>query len=200
MTLTFDVPAFPATPACVGAREVAERFCSPALRNHCLRSYVWAAAYGDRTGVRYDPELLFVGSLLHDIGLTPVFDSHLVGFDDASGHVADVFATGAGWAGARRARLVDVVLSHMWDTVDVTVYPEGFLLERSTSLDISGRYLDDFTADFQAEVLDRFPRLGIAAEFLACFRDQAERKPTSSPARAMRDGIAERILGNGLDR
>jgi hypothetical protein len=193
-------PAFPSEPACAGARAVAGRYYSVALLNHCLRSYVWAAAYGSRQGVPYDPELLYVGTLLHDIGLVPEFDSHVIGFDDASGHVADVFAAGAGWPEARRARLVKVVLSHMWDVVDVDVHPEGFLLERSTSMDISGRFLDDFPVGFRAEVLRRLPRAGIGVEFLECFRDQAERKPTSSPARAIQGGIAARILGNALDR
>ncbi|OLF10537.1 cyanamide hydratase [Actinophytocola xinjiangensis] len=195
-----ELPAFPRTPACAGAREVAEKYCSVALLNHCLRSYLWAAAHGSREGVPYDPELLYVGALLHDIGLVTEFDSHALGFDDVSGHVAYVFSAGAGWPEARRAQLVDVVLSHTWDVVDVDVHPEGFLLERSTSMDISGRYMDDFSAGFKAGVLDLLPRAGIAKEFLACFRDQADRKPASSPARALRDGLADGILGNALDR
>ena len=194
-----DLPEFPLTPACAGARAIAGKYCSVALLNHCLRSYVWAAAYGSRQGVPYDPELLYVGAMLHDIGLVPEFDSHTVGFDQASGHVAYVFATGAGWPEARQARLVDVVLSHMWDHVNVDDYPEGFLLERSTSTDISGRHMDDFSGEFKASVLRSLPRAGIAAEFLACFRDQADRKPASSPARSIKGGIAERILGNALD-
>jgi HD superfamily phosphodiesterase len=194
-----EFPAVPATPACAGARAVAEKYCSVALLNHCLRSHVWAAAYGSREGVPYDSELLYVGSLLHDIGLVPEFDSHVAGFDDASAQVAYVFATGAGWPQARRDRLVDLVLSHMWDAVDVDAHPEGFLLERSTSLDISGRHVDDFPAGFRAEVLRRLPRAGIAAEFLACLRDQAERKPASSAARSIQGGIVGRILGNPLD-
>ncbi len=198
--MSTELPRFPGTPACAGAREIAERYCSQALLHHCLRSYVWAAAYGTREGVPYEPELLYVGSLLHDIGLVPEFDSHTVGFDDASGHVAHVFATGAGWPPARRAALVDVVLSHTWDVVDIEAHPEGFLLERSTSMDISGRHMDDFTAEFKAEVVRRLPRMGIAEEFLACFRDQAERKPASSPARALHNGLAQGILGNALDR
>jgi hypothetical protein len=199
MTAGTELPGQPETPVCDRARVVAERFCSPALFNHCVRSYLWAAAYGTRHGIQFDPELLYVGSLLHDIGLMPAFDSHVVDFDEASGHVADVFATGAGWDPQRRARLVDVVLSHTWDVVDVDVHPEGFLLERSTSMDISGRHMDDFPAEFKAAVLQRLPRLGIAEEFLACFQDQARRKPNSSPARALHDGLAEGILNNGLD-
>lgn len=189
----------PDTPACATALEVATAYCSPALLNHCARSHAWAAAYGTARGIDFDPELLYVGALLHDIGLTPEFDSHTVGFEQAGGHVAWVFAAGAGWPAARRQRLADMIIAHMASEVDVSTDPEGHLLERSTSLDISGRHIDDFTAAFRAEVLERHPRLGIAEEFLGCFRDQAERKPTSSAAGAVRGGIAERVLTNRLD-
>ncbi|MFF9913833.1 HD domain-containing protein [Streptomyces sp. NPDC013457] len=197
--MTPDMIKTPDTPACATALEVATAYCSPALLNHSVRAHVWAAAYGAAQGIDFDPELLYVASLLHDIGLTPEFDSHTVGFDHAGGHVAWVFAAGAGWPAARRQRLADVIVAHMANDVDVQADPEGFLLERSTSLDISGRYTDDFSAAFKAEVLARHPRLGIAEEFLGCFRDQAERKPTSSAAASIRAGIAERVLANALD-
>ncbi|WP_329117577.1 HD domain-containing protein [Streptomyces sp. NBC_01353] len=197
--MTFDAIKMPDTPACATALEVATAYCSPALLNHSIRAYVWAAAYGTEQGIDFDPELLYVAAMFHDIALMPEFDSHTVGFDDASGHVAWVFAAGAGWPVARRQRLVEAVVAHMLDEVDVTADPEGFLLERSTSLDISGRYMDDFSDAFKAEVLEAYPRLGIAEEFLGCFRDQAERKPESSAAAAIRNDIAERILTNGLD-
>ncbi|MDT4915892.1 MAG: hypothetical protein QOH89_592, partial [Pseudonocardiales bacterium] len=45
-----------------------------------------------------------------------------------------------------------------------------------------------------------YPRLDLAERFTACFRDQAERKPDSSAAAAVRSGIAERLAGNLLDR
>ncbi|MBT2440921.1 cyanamide hydratase [Streptomyces sp. ISL-36] len=198
--MTFDAMKTPDTPACATALEVATAYCSPALLNHSVRAYVWAAAHGTAAGIDFDPELLYVGAMFHDIALVPEFDSHTVGFDDASGAVAWVFGAGAGWPVARRQRLVEVVIAHMLDEVDVNVDPEGYLLERSTSLDISGRYMDDFSPAFKAEVLERYPRLGIAEEFLGCFRDQAERKPKSSAADAMRNNIAERILSNQLDR
>ncbi|MEU6882037.1 HD domain-containing protein [Streptomyces sp. NPDC046712] len=198
--MTFDAIKMPDTAACTTALEVATAYCSPALLNHSIRAYIWAAAYGTEQGIDFDPELLYVGAMFHDIALMPEFDSHTVGFDEASGHVAWVFGAGAGWPVARRQRLVEVVVAHMLDEVDVHADPEGFLLERSTSLDISGRYMDDFSAAFKAEVLELHPRLGIADEFLGCFRDQAERKPESSAAAAMRNNIAERILTNQLDR
>lgn len=87
----------------------------------------------------------------------------------------------------------------MGDEVDVAMDPEAHLLAFSTSLDISGRRPDALPADFRTEVLARHPRLGLGEEFLACFRDQAERKPDSSAATAVRQGIAGLISANPLD-
>jgi hypothetical protein len=41
--------------------------------------------------------------MFHDISLVPEFDSHTVAFEEASGHVARVFA--ADWPSERRDRL-----------------------------------------------------------------------------------------------
>lgn len=179
---------------------VAARFYSPALFNHCVRSYLWAREFARTTGLAVDDELLYVGSMLHDIALSAELDAHTIGFDDASGHVAWILGTGLSWPEDRRGRLVEVVLAHMRDDVDAGRDPEGYVLERSTSWDISGRHQDDLPADFVAGVLDAWPRIGIAEEFLACFEDQGRRKPDSSAAAALRDGIAERIRTNLLDR
>ncbi|OQR66035.1 cyanamide hydratase [Streptomyces maremycinicus] len=194
------LPAVPETAACAAALEVATAYCSPALLNHSVRSYVWASAYAAQRGIEHDAELLYVAALLHDIGLVAAFDSHTVDFDVAGGHVAWVFAAGAGWPAERRQRLSEVIVRHMWDAVDVREDPEGHLLERATGVDISGRNLEDFTTGFQAEVLARYPRAGLSDEFLASFHDQAARKPQSSPAVSVRGGLAERVRANPLDR
>lgn len=87
----------------------------------------------------------------------------------------------------------------MWDEVGVAMAPEAHLLVFSTSLDISGRRPDALPAELRTEVLARHPRLGLGEEFLASFRDQAARKPDSSPAAAVAQGIAARIAATPLD-
>ncbi|MEV4182375.1 HD domain-containing protein, partial [Streptosporangium canum] len=189
----------PDTSATRGALEVATAYCSPALLNHSVRAYLWAAAYAGMNGIAFDAELLYVSSMLHDIGLVKEFDSHTVPFEEAGGHLAWVFAAGAGWPVERRVRASEVIVRHMWDKVDLAADPEGHLLELSTALDISGRRPEDFPAGLRAEVLERYPRLGIGEEFIACFRDQAGRKPDSPAAAFVRGGVADRIRANALD-
>ena len=88
----------------------------------------------------------------------------------------------------------------MWDAVDVAEDPEGHLLELSTGMDISGRRTEDIPAGLRADVLARYPRLGLAEEFVACFRDQAARKPQSLAAKLVGRGFAARVAANPLDR
>jgi HD superfamily phosphodiesterase len=189
----------PGTAASSAASEVASAYLSPALLSHSHRVYVWAATYGTQQGIQYDAELLFAAAMFHDISLVPEFDSHTVSFEEASGHVARVFATGAGWPSERRERLGEVIVRHMWPDVDAADDPEGHLLSRAAAVDIVGKNLDDFTPAFRAEVLQHHPRLDLTPEFLTCFQSQADRKPTSSAARAIRSGLTTRIAVNPLD-
>jgi HD superfamily phosphodiesterase len=181
------------------ALEVATAYQSPALLHHCLRAYAWAAARGAAEGVPFDPELLYVAALLHDIGLAPVFDSHTVAFEEAGGHVARVFAAGAGWPAGRRERLSDVIVRHMQQDIEVSADAEGYLLSRATATEIIGRGAEDYPAAFRAEVLARHPRLDLSEQFLGCFEAQAARKPGSSAAGAVRSGLAGRMAANPLD-
>ncbi|WP_299957420.1 HD domain-containing protein [uncultured Modestobacter sp.] len=198
--LRVDLDALvPDSPAAALAREVAARFCSPALLAHSCRSYLWAAQYGRARGIAFDAELLYVAAMLHDIGLVPVFDSATVPFEEAGGAVAWVFAAGAGWDAERRDRVAGVIVAHMAEQVDVATDPEGHLLELATGLDVSGRRPDDWPAAFRTEVLARYPRQGLAEEFLGCFTEQARRKPASLAGRFVAGGFAERVRANPLD-
>ncbi|MEV4162483.1 HD domain-containing protein [Nonomuraea dietziae] len=189
----------PDTSACRASLEVATAFHSPALLNHSVRAYLWAAHYARRKGIHFDAELLYVAAMLHDLGLAEAFDNHSLPFEEAGGHVAWVFGAGAGWPVERRRRAAEVIVRHMWDEVDVRDDPEGHLLELSTAMDISGRDTDAIPGDLREEVLSRYPRLGLAEEFVACFESQAARKPGSLAASFVRSGFAARVAANPLD-
>lgn len=190
----------PDTPACRAALEVATAYATPALLNHSVRSYLWAAGYAVNRGIQFDAELLYVSALLHDISLVPAFDNFSLPFEEAGGHLAWVFGAAAGWPVERRQRAADVIIRHMWDNVDVTTDPEGHLLELSTGMDTSGRQTNDIPADLRAEVLERYPRLGFLEEMIGYFEDQGARKPQCLAAKFVGSGFANRVRANPLDR
>jgi hypothetical protein len=190
----------PRTPAAVGAREVAAEFCSPALLNHSERSYAFAVGFASVLDLGYDSELLYVSALLHDLGLTEAFDNHRIAFETAGGYAAWALTAGAGWPTDRRRRAVEVIERHMWPSVDPAMDPEGHLLEIATGLDISGARPDVLPRSFLDEVLARYPRLDLGAEFTACLVDQAARKPDTAAARLVAGGLAEKLRDHPLER
>jgi hypothetical protein len=190
---------FPQTPAATAALSVATRFYKPALLNHCVRSYLWGAMYASAHGIAFDDELLYVSALFHDIGLTDVFDSHRVAFEEAGGHLAWVFGVAAGWPDDRAARATEIIVLHMRKDVSATADPESHILQVATSWEVVGRRPEEFPAEARAEILARYPREGFGSEFLACFEEQAIRKPGSTAAASIANNGAARIRANPLD-
>jgi hypothetical protein len=137
--------------------------------------------------------------MLHDVGLTRPFDAHEMPFEEAGGQVAWVFGAAAGWSESRCTRVAEVIERHMWPSVDPIDDVEGHLLEVATGIDISGRGLDLIPAHLQAEVVSRWPRMGLAAEFSECLRGQGDRKPTSRAADLIRGGLAEALRAHPLE-
>ena len=190
---------FPQTPAAAAALSVATSFYSPALLNHCVRSYLWGTMYGAAHGIAFDDELYYVSSLLHDIGLTEAFDSHTLAFEEAGGDLAWVFGVAAGWPADRAARATEIIVLHMRDDVPAAVDPESHILQVATSWEVVGRRPEEFPPEARAEMLARYPRQGFGREFLACFEDQARRKPDSAAAASVAKDAAGRIAANPLE-
>jgi hypothetical protein len=127
------------------------------------------------------------------------FDSHRVAFEEAAGNLAWVFGVAAGWPAERAARAEEIIVLHMRADVSAAVDPESHLLQVATSWDVAGRRPEEFPAELRAEILARHPREGFGDEFIACFEDQARRKPDSAAAASIANNGAGRIKANPLD-
>jgi len=173
----------PPTPVAALAREVTKEWATPAVFNHSVRAWVWARTLGDSLGLAYDAELLYVASLLHDLGVAEAFDAHVMPFERAGGAVGWTFAAGAGWDAGRRQRVADVIERHMWVEVDPAMDVEGHLLEVSTSLDVAGVGMDRWPTELLLDVTNAVPRLDFSPRFAESIHAQAVRKPGSNAER-----------------
>jgi hypothetical protein len=184
MSRSTDVSALlePPTATAGFALEVARRWCSPALVNHCLRSWVWGKTLGESLGLAVDDELLYVAAMLHDLGVTEPFDAHRLPFESSGGAAAWTFAAGAGWAASRRDRVMEVIERHMWVSVDPAEDPEGYLL------DVAHANTEQWEASLRRDVTTRLPRLDFGSEFDGAIGAQASRKPGSTAARLHSSG------------
>src|SRR5215471_10186278 len=60
----------PDGPLIAAVIEHAQRLSEPYLFNHAMRSWLFAEAIGRIKGMDYDREVVAIGTILHDIGLT----------------------------------------------------------------------------------------------------------------------------------
>lgn len=157
------------------AEEVSRASSSESLVNHGFRSYGFGALVGIADGFRFDAELLYVASLLHDIGLTETYDRGGC-FESDGADAARELLAGLGWPAERADRVGRAIYLHMHD-VAADEPAEAHLLAFGTSVDVSGRRLHEIDEPLRDAVLETYPRLGFKRHFLALFEDQAARKP-----------------------
>jgi len=191
--------AAPSGQAVEAARAVCAEYADDALYHHSLRSFYFGAAWAQDRGLGFDHELLFVSAMLHDLALTPPFDSHTLPFEEAGGHLARVFTAGLGWPRGRRDRAAEIIVLHMRDDVAPRVDLESHLLRVGTSADVSGTGLEAFTTSFTQALVAAHPRRGFAEAFVGLFPDQARRKPDCAAATLVAGGWPALVVSHRLD-
>jgi hypothetical protein len=157
------------------AEEVSRASSSESLVNHGFRSYGFGALVGIADGFRFDAELLYVASLLHDIGLTETYDRGGCFESDGADAARELLAE-LGWPAERADRVGRAIYLHMHD-VAADEPAEAHLLAFGTSVDVAGRRLHEIHEPLRDAVLETYPRLGFKRHFLTLFEDQAARKP-----------------------
>ena len=180
------------------ARERITDVAAPFLVNHSVRVYAWAVelARNDRLG--FDPEILYVSAMLHDIGLVPAYD--LGGCYEVDGAKAAERLVGeAGEPKARARAIYDVIALHNDETLRSDAAPEIVLLWDSAGTDVTGHRFADVRPAITPGVLAAYPRVDFKREFTALLVDQASRKPTCPAADMIATGILEEIAQAPFD-
>jgi hypothetical protein len=174
------------------AEDLVRVVAPPFLTNHSFRSHYFAVALGERDGIRFDDELLYVASLLHDIGLVEEFDTGKC-FEEDGADVAKRLALSEGWTAERAEAAAGAIRLHTAVEIALEDGAEAFLLWHSTGLDVAGHRYDEIDSVTVAALLAAYPRLDFKEGFTALVADQAERKSGCWADRAMAAGLRERI-------
>lgn len=173
-------------------RELITTVAPPFLVNHSVRAYAWAVELARHDRLAFDPEILYVSALLHDIGLVPTYD--LGGCFEVDGAIeAQRFALSAGQPAGRARAIYDVIALHMVGTLPPEPASEVVLLWASTGTDVTGYRYADVRRAIVPGVLAAYPRLDFKREFGALFADQAARKPSCAVAAMVATGKLEAI-------
>ena len=180
------------TPLITRAMDYARVHSEPYLFNHAVRSWLFAVRLGQLQGAPHDAEVVAVGTLLHDIGLT----NNVTGprrFEIEGADAARTFAREQG-LDDRRAQLI-------WHTVALNSTPSIALYDEAEvalstagiALDFGGPQYDRIPPNEMQTILTAFPRLEMKRRFTDSVCRIVKAKPETTYDNFARD-FGERFV------
>ena len=181
----------PDTPLIAQAMDYARTCSEPYLFNHAARSWLFAVRLAQLQDLPHDPEVLAIGTLLHDLGLTNSFTGPKR-FEIEGADAARAFAREQG-LDDRRVQLI-------WDSVALNSTPSiGLYKEAEVALCTAGigvefgfQY-DRIPPNEMQSILTAFPRLDMKRSFTDSVCRIVKTKPETTYDNFARD-FGERFV------
>jgi hypothetical protein len=180
------------SPLVASAIEFAQRISEPYLFNHAMRSWLFAEAIGRVKDLPYDREVVAIGTILHDIGLTP----HVTGanrFEVNGAAAAVAFIRSHGFSDRRAQLLWDLVALNSTPSLALHKEPEVAVGTMGIGLDYGGFFLDAVPPAEVARIVEAFPRLRMKQRFAQACCHLVTAKPETSSDNFLRD-FGERFV------
>jgi HD superfamily phosphodiesterase len=187
--------ALPDTPLTREATELIRSVESDLLYNHSLRVFAFGVLQGDRQGLKYDPELLYVGAMFHDIGLVEGHRSVHDRFEVDGANAARDFLLSHGVDGEAVRIVWDAIALHTTPGIPQHKEPEVALVTAGVELDVLGMGCDDISSEARAAVLAAFPRVDFKERIIQAFADGIAHKPETAFGNVKTDVLAEKLSG-----
>ena len=182
----------PDGPLITAVIEHAQRLSEPYLFNHAMRSWLFAEAIGRIKEIDYDREVVAIGTILHDIGLTASV-SGPNRFEVNGADAALSFIKGKGLSDRRAQLIWDLVALNSTPSLALHKEPEVAVGTMGIGLDFGGFGVEALPAADVDRILTAFPRLKMKQQFAdACCR-LVTAKPETSYDNFLRD-FGERFV------
>ena len=156
-----SVPDNPLITAVIG---YAQRLSEPYLFNHAMRSWLFAETIGRMKGIDYDHEVVAIGTILHDIGLTASV-SGPNRFEVNGADAALSFIKGKGLSDRRAQLIWDLVALNSTPSLALHKEPEVAVGTMGIGLDYGGFGVEALPAGDVERILSAFPRLRMKQRF-----------------------------------
>ncbi len=169
-------PAAPDTRLCRDATELVREAGPEHLFNHCLRSWHFAALLAERHGVAHDAEVLYLGTIMHDIGLVHGLRDP-VRFEVTGANVARDELTARGLDAERAEVVWDLIALHTSVGIAEHKGPEVALAHMGISVDVVGRWAEEIEPAELDAVLALAPRAGFDDDFLDLVAEHVRAHP-----------------------
>jgi HD domain-containing protein len=188
------------------AREATELIrdrTSDLVYHHSRRVFWWGSLQGGNRGLSFDPELLYIGAMFHDLGLNEEFRGSGRRFEVSSADEARHFLQGHGVPEDSIRRVWTAIALHTTPGIPEFMEPEVGLVTAGVEYDVLGIGYHDVSAADRDEITALHPRPDFKRRILEAFTEGIAPKPATTFGNVKAD-VLERFLpgfhrGNFVD-
>ncbi len=162
------------------ATELVRQAAPPLLFHHSRRVYLFGTLQGKRLGLEADPELLYVGAMFHDLGLTETYRTDHQRFEIDGADEARRFLTSHGPPETDIRKVWEGIALHTTPEVPYRLDPEVALVTAGVETDVLGIGYRELSPDDIAAVTAAHPRPDFKRQILAAFADGFRHRPDTT--------------------
>lgn len=148
--------------------------------DHSRRVFLFGSLRGQERGLDYDPELLYVGAMFHDLGLTEKYRRTDQRFEIDAADVARGFLSEHGIDSEASDKVWNAIALHTTPEIPLHMDPVVALVTRGVELDVLGIGYDAITDDQRQAVVHAHPRPDFKNQVLAAFTDGLKDRPDTT--------------------
>ncbi|MGO4304464.1 HD domain-containing protein [Cupriavidus sp. RAF12] len=165
----------------------------PLLFHHSSRVYYFAALAGKRRGLKVDPELLYAGTMFHDMGLTPAHSSPDKRFEVDGANVAADFLRSRGIAQQDIDKVWTAIALHTTPGIPEFMDPVVALVTAGVEMDVLGIQYHTFADEDRERIVHAHPRTEhFKEDIIQAFHDGIRHKPDTTFGNVKADVLADK--------
>src|SRR6202165_4670797 len=166
---------------------------SPLLFNHSTRVYYFASLAGKKRGLKFDPELLYVGAIFHDMGLTPQYSSNSDRFEVDSANTARAFLRQHKISQQEIDTVWTAIALHTTPGIPQYMHPVVALLTNGVEMDVLGVAYSEFSDADREAIVAAYPRTEhFKEDIIQTFYDGIKHKPETTFGNVKADVLADK--------
>jgi hypothetical protein len=185
------------------ATELVRESTTDLVYHHSRRVYWFGSLQGRNRGLSFDPELLYIGAMFHDLGLNPEYRGSGRRFEVDSAGQARRFLQGHGVPEGSIRRVWTAIALHTTPGIPQFMEPEVALVTAGVEFDVLGIGYHDISDASRAEITALHPRPDFKRGILQAFTEGIAPKPETTFGNVKAD-VLERFVpgyqrGNFVD-
>jgi hypothetical protein len=166
---------------------------SPLLFNHSTRVYYFGSLAGKRRGLKFDPELLYMGAMFHDMGLTPQYSSKWDRFEVDSANAARAFLRQHNISQQEIDTVWTAIALHTTPGIPQYMHPVVALLTNGVEMDVLGIAYSEFSRADREAIVGAYPRTErFKEDIIQTFYDGIRHKPETTFGNVKADVLADK--------